>query len=359
MSVRISAVVMHHPARTAGLARLVEACGAVRPRLVPDPAPDAPPSPLRTAKRAWAAIEDTATHHLVLQDDIAVKRGFAEDLRNAVLARPTQPLALYVNWNSPYNSYAVRRAAAIGHPWAPLSPREWVPTLGLAVPVERARILADRLASMPDELRHDDDAVSACFREQGLTVLAAVPHLVEHRRSRSIAGNDTHGARHATVYAEDMNLSAEHWRGDRDVDAALSGSTFAVELHNSTCRLRFLRPHEPVAHPFGWYWREWCELIGVDATQVLADAPRCAPVAAEVWAACYLLGVDTAHLRRGVLPESIRAVLLRRAVTSWIDSGVLRADLAEISTADLVEVGLDAVGAGQSTVRAEAVAARA
>lgn len=359
MSVRISAVVMHHPSRTAGLAGLVGACGAVRPRLVPDPSPDAPASPLRTAKRAWAAVEDTSTHHLVLQDDIEVKRGFADDLANAVLARPTQPLALYVNWNSPYNSYTVRRAAVIGHPWAPLSPREWTPTLGLAVPHDQALLLADRLASMPDEMRHDDDAVSACFREQGLTVLAAVPHLVEHRGSRSVAGNDTHGTRHATVYAEDLSLSAEHWCGDREVDAALSGGAFAVELHNSTCRLRFLRPHEPVAHPFGWYWREWCELIGVDTAQVLAEAPRFAPVAAEVWAACYLLGVDTAHLRRGVLPESVRAILLRRAVASWIDSGVSRADLTAILAADLVEVGLEAVAAGQSAIRAEVVAARA
>ncbi|MGN0111711.1 MAG: hypothetical protein ACI38P_08665, partial [Cellulosimicrobium funkei] len=103
----LSVVVMHHPAR-GDVSALVRACAPLDVRVVEDPDPEGPPSPLRTAKRAWAAVAPGATHHLVLQDDVAPVAGFAELVRRAVRARPRHAVALYSNWNSPRNAYLVR-----------------------------------------------------------------------------------------------------------------------------------------------------------------------------------------------------------------------------------------------------------
>src|SRR4051812_27366794 len=95
---RISVAVMYHPAREGMLSRIAQACLPLRPVPVADPAPDAFPSPLRTAKRAWAALGADATHHLVLQDDVLLVDGFSAHLHEAVAARPHDALALYAHW---------------------------------------------------------------------------------------------------------------------------------------------------------------------------------------------------------------------------------------------------------------------
>ncbi|AJC53647.1 hypothetical protein GZL_01043 [Streptomyces sp. 769] len=58
-------MVMHHPRRAGVLPGLLEACAPFPVRVAEDPEPDGPPSPLRTAKRAWAAVGET-THHVVI-----------------------------------------------------------------------------------------------------------------------------------------------------------------------------------------------------------------------------------------------------------------------------------------------------
>src|SRR5690606_16301712 len=137
----LSVVVMHHPAR-GDVSALVRACAPLDVRVVEDADPDGPPSPLRTAKRAWAAVAPGATHHLVLQDGVTPVPGFAGLVRRAVRARPRHAVALSSNWNSPRNAYLVRAAAAAGQAWAPLGHDEWVPTLGLVLPADGALRLA-------------------------------------------------------------------------------------------------------------------------------------------------------------------------------------------------------------------------
>ncbi|MGW4892735.1 hypothetical protein ACWEQL_10790 [Kitasatospora sp. NPDC004240] len=359
--IRISVAIMHHPSRTARLPALVRACLPLEARPVPDPDPYGLPSPLRTAKRAWADIADGATHHLVLQDDAVPAEGFARLLTEAVAARPLSGLALYSNWNSPQNSYLVRRAVAAGSPWAPLSRTEWIPTQGFVLPVDQARDLAKYLAEIPDEVRDDDEMVALFCQERAVETLAAVPHLLDHADSPTIAGHP--GSFHATVPAGEFTPDAGHWTADGPVGAALARRAaardpldFVVELTGSRCRLRFLRPGtgEPVEHPFGWDWYDWCALIGADAERIgtlgrraaagLGELPGYGP---EVWAAGYLLGADAPGPGFGAGPGE---GLLREAVGSWIDSGLRPADLAALTPAlrtTLVDLGTLGVAAGR------------
>ena len=358
----LSVVVMHHPAR-GDVSGLVRACAPLDVRVVEDPDPDGPPSPLRTAKRAWAAVAPGATHHLVLQDDVAPVAGFAELVRRAVRARPRHAVALYSNWNSPRNAYLVRAAAAAGQAWAPLGHDEWVPTLGLVLPADGARRLAAHLATLPDDARDDDEAVVAFCARERYAVVATLPHLLEHGDGPSLAGNDAHGARHATVPAGDV-VDPDAWdrpgpeRTPSRVPATLR--PVAVTLERSRCTLRVLRPTagEPLEHPFGWAWDAWAGWLGVHPAAVAHDVaalaagvcPRrggVAPAAlVELGAACWLLGSDVA--RTAWPPPAGPGTTAHRAaaVRTWVLSGLLPADRPESRVDELVAFGLDALAAG-------------
>ncbi|MBW6436410.1 hypothetical protein KZ829_21965 [Actinoplanes hulinensis] len=363
---------MHHPRRRERIPPLVSDCAPLTARVITDPDPDGVPSPLRTAKVAWRSIEDGATHHLVLQDDIVLIQGFATQLHRAVSARPGHGISLYSHWDSPQNSYLVRRAVIAGWPFAPLSRSEWTPTQGFVLPVALARDLADYLAGIPDDVKDDDEMVVRFCREAGIPVVGTVPHLVDHRFDPTIVGHP--GRFHATVFLPAPVLSADYWRLSASAEAALdrrcgSGEKLAytIQLHRSRCLMRPLRPGtgEPVEHGFGWYWADHCGLIGVSAGDVVNgfDAflgtrdPAPEPhwrLALEVWAAGYLLGADAVTVRRGEAagvwpPAAVGAGLAQAAMTSWISSGLAGQDAAGITArgrSDLIATGLAGVSRG-------------
>jgi hypothetical protein len=380
---RMSVAIMHHPARSGRLPKLLDSCAALSPRVVTDPDPDGPPSPLRTAKRAWAAIAPGATHHLVLQDDIELMPAFPENLLAAVGQQPTTGITLYVNWHSTPNAYYVRRAAVTGAPWTPLCP-SWTPTLGLVLPTEHARALAAHLATIPDDVRHDDVVITDFCRDRSIRVVAAVPHLLDHPGTASLAGNETDGDRHATVFAGDGTTAPPHWSTRRAVVSALAAratvtawNDYSVEMHNSECRIRFTRPSgaEAPVHPFGWYWYDWCHLVGVDREALMDDCEAflrtrrartgTAPlrISSEIWAAGYLLGADAATVAPGQRPGTAadqRPALVSDAVASWIDSGLSPPDARRLdgsTRAALVGLGTAAVRAGLESAGARTGAA--
>ncbi|WP_052877669.1 hypothetical protein [Cellulosimicrobium funkei] len=361
----LSVVVMHHPAR-GDVSDLVAACAPLDVRVVEDPDPDGPPSPLRTAKRAWAAVAPGATHHLVLQDDVTPVPGFAELVLRAVRARDRHAVALYSNWNSPRNAYLVRAAAAAGQAWAPLSHDEWVPTLGLVLPADGALRLAAHLAALPDDERDDDEAVVTFCAREGYPVVATLPHLLEHGDGPSLAGNDAHGARHATVPAGDA-VDADAWdRPGLDREPSRSPATLrpvAVTLERSRCTLRVLRPGagEPLEHPFGWGWDAWSWWLGVDPATVAHDvsllvagaSPELGRVSraalGELGAACWLLGHDVARTDWPPPAGPDASAHRAAAVRTWVLSGLLPADRPENLVDELVAFGLDALIAGETS----------
>lgn len=355
---RISVTIMHHPRRRDRIPALVQAVRPLQAQVVADPDPTGIPSPLRTAKVAWNTIAEGATHHLVLQDDIRLHEDFAGQLQRAVSRRPLEGISLYSHWDSPHNSYLVRRAAVAGSPYAALSTWEWTPTQGFCLPVDRARDLAKFLSTIPDEVKDDDEMVVIFCREQGIDVVATVPHLVDHRDDPTLAEHP--GSFHATVFAPRARLDSGHWGRAPHLQHRLArmaiDSGHVVEFMNSRCGLRFLGDgiNEPVEHQFPWYWHDWCPLAGVDAEEILqAAAPHLhrAPdirIGTELWAAAFLLGVDIGRLGAGRPDASMTALALR----SWIASGLSDADRIGLSDPDrqaLLDVGTAALHSGCSS----------
>ncbi|GAA4715888.1 hypothetical protein Prum_003800 [Phytohabitans rumicis] len=371
--VRLSAVVMHHPSRRDRIPALLRGCVPLDVRVVTDPDPGGPRSPLRTAKLAWAAIAPGATHHLVLQDDAVPCAGFAEQVRAAVAQRPAHGIALHTDWLSPQNGYHARRAALVGAAWAPLSPTEWAPALGFLLPATAARELAGYLAAVPDEVKDDDQMIVRFCRGRALPTVATVPHLVDNANLPTLTTGHS-GVHHATVFAGSRPPPVGHWNGEPMAERVLAersqyrhAGEYVVQLHLSRCLVRLLRPGtgEPAGHEFCWYWHDWCHLAGVSAADVTAaasvarasvDAARLAGVparlAGEVWAAGYLLGADAASVRDrvpgGRTPACER--WRRAVVTSWVRSGLADADARALSAAGLaalVELGVEAVQHGE------------
>ena len=129
----------------------------------------------------------------------------------------------------------------------------------------------------------------------------------------------------------------------------------AIELRNSECRIRFARPDSPetASHSFGWYWPEWCPLLGVTPDEVLADLPTAdfaeTRMTAEIWAAAWLLGHDAAQI--GQAQPRIDAVL-RAALASWIDSGLCDTDLAALTSETrgaLIDLAMSAFSYGEKS----------
>ncbi|WP_225797161.1 hypothetical protein [Streptomyces aculeolatus] len=369
--VRLSTVVMCHPSRLAGAERVAGECAPLPVRIVRDPEPDGLPSPLRTAKVAWAAVAPGATHHLVVQDDAHLAPGFAGHVTALLERHPDRAVSLSVLWVSPYNSYRVRQAAVGGYAAVRLAPWEWVPSLALALPADTARELAAYLAEFPDDTRDDDEHIAVFCAERGIPVVAPVPHVLDHGMGPSVAGNDHHGIRLAVACAAGP-VGTAHWAGPELADPARHGGLgYAVELVASRCHVRIRRSgaQEAAEQPFTWPWRPWSALLGVPHEAVAAAAraagppPRALPAepAGEVWAAGYLLGAltpgagdDRAEHRR--VRDDARAAALR----SWITAGLRPDHLAELGAegcAAAARWAAHAVAAGRAARAAEERAA--
>jgi hypothetical protein len=179
------------------------------------------------------------------------------------------------------------------------------------------------------------------------------------------------------VFRQDPGIGSDYWL-ERAWPVGLHGlaeATHGVEIYNSECRIRFFRTDagEPWSHPFGWYWSDWCSLLGIDADAVLGrleavirrrfrdvhksvdPAGRFASrLMVEVFAAGYLLGADVAFSRRNRQSEwPMRALdrQLRTAIASWIDYGLTRADRTLLSPGHhelLVDLGVAGVSEGRA-----------
>jgi hypothetical protein len=385
-SITLSVVVMHHPRRSENIPALLEACRPLAVRVIVDPEPDGPPSPLRTAKRAWASVAPDATHHVVLQDDILPMTGFAEHLSRALAARPADGIALSVQQTSPRNSYSVRRAALAGQAFAGMSVVEWTPTLAFALPAAQAKALAGFLAGYPDEYVDDDQLVTAFSAKHGVPVIATVPNLVQHADLVSLSIYADEGRRPVTVYEENWRVPRAWWSATGNPPMAApeqpNGGGLAVELRGSRCGLRLLSADsdDPVEHPFTWDWRDRACLIGVGAEQIVAawqgalageglDAHTVSEVRAlsaaltlEMWAAGFLLGSDLSRLpdvSGSGGSERSAAVLMpglgHRTVRSWIELGLAERDRLSLTPrgwAALIDLVLLAVGVGRRHVPA-------
>ena len=195
---QLSGAVMAHPRRRAEARQLVGLDPQGRCRVVLDPDPDGPPTALRTAAAAWAAVAPDATHHLVLQDDVLLAEGFFEHARAAARAAPTDAIAFYANWNS-RNGAAVRTAALSGADWV-WALDEYTPCVALMLPAAIAAGYA-AFAAADDAGWPYDVLMFRYLRSTGTRTRITVPNTVEHSGIPSIAGNVAHGLRRSALFA--------------------------------------------------------------------------------------------------------------------------------------------------------------
>ncbi|MGW1372933.1 hypothetical protein ACWD6P_01465 [Streptomyces sp. NPDC002446] len=187
---RISSAVMTHPVREEQAAALSARLGLGG--LAMDPDPEGAPSALRTALVAWAAISEGASHHLVVQDDVAAPRELLDLVARSVARFPDEALIFYTNWHA-RNGAAARLGALAGAGWVRAVPEEFAPTLAICLPAERAA--GFRRFARDSAERHDDEVMAAYLRTVGRAGLLAVPNVVEHIGTSSINGHAAQGVR--------------------------------------------------------------------------------------------------------------------------------------------------------------------
>ncbi|QNP74828.1 NAD(P)-dependent oxidoreductase [Streptomyces roseirectus] len=197
---RLSAVVMTHPRRREAAEKLALSAPDGLLRVVMDPDPTGTPSVLRTALAAWSAVEDGATHQLVIQDDMVLSESFYERVRSAIEARPDAALALFALWDS-RNGAAVRMGALAGARWAG-AVNEYFPCVAIVLPRAHAEGFAaygrTRLGGWPDDI-----LMHRYLRDHGVPRYVAIPNLTEHEDRGSISGNAFRGPRRSVCFLPD------------------------------------------------------------------------------------------------------------------------------------------------------------
>ena len=186
-TVRLSAAIMTHPARVDAAERLRERCSGFGPQVAIDPSPGRAGN-LDASVLAWSSKASAATHHLVLQDDVDLCPGFAEEVVEAVASRPNDPLYLFAEWGTRTGQMA-RLAALRGVSWAEdadpiLSPQ------AIVMPTQLAGAFVDYVATHPEVPQDDALALGDFLRDRGARTFISVPNLVEHAGAPSLLGHD-------------------------------------------------------------------------------------------------------------------------------------------------------------------------
>ncbi|MFD7730124.1 hypothetical protein ACFV6F_07035 [Kitasatospora phosalacinea] len=197
----LSSVVMTHPRRGELAAELARSLGI--PGVVLDPDPDGPPSPLRTAVRAWASVPAGATHHAVVQDDISAAPSLLRVLAASATRHPRAALAFYANWDS-RNGALVRLAALAGANWVRALDDDYTPVLTVVLPAAAAREFA--VFARNETVKHDDETMARYLRHKALDTYLAAPTPVEHEGDLSISEMNHHGVRRSACHLADPRM---------------------------------------------------------------------------------------------------------------------------------------------------------
>lgn len=206
---RIGVSVMAHPRRAVQADALAADLTDLPTRVVFDPDPSGPPSSVRVATLAWRPWCESATHHLVIQDDVRLHPHFTTQVRDAVRSQPTAALSLFSEWGS-FTSHAVRVAAFAGLPWV-RQPDTYLATVAMVLPVHHAHRFADALARSGADVP-DDHAAFQYARDNNLRHYVSNPNLVEHDHLPSLVGNTGQGLRRATIFVPDWVAPSSWWR---------------------------------------------------------------------------------------------------------------------------------------------------
>jgi hypothetical protein len=193
----LSGSVLTHPARGNAASRVLAQAPPGALAVVTDPLPSGPPTALRTALAAWETIPPSATHHMIVQDDMLLSATLFERAQLAIEAMPQAALALFSLWDS-RNGAAVRLGALSGARWV-ASVNEYTPCAALILPRAVAAGYVDYVRSH-SWTWPEDIMMSRYLRAENIPCFIAVPNLAEHSDGPSIAGNSFRGPRRSACF---------------------------------------------------------------------------------------------------------------------------------------------------------------
>lgn len=182
--VEVAFAVQHHPDRADLARQLLAELDDPAVRLVTDDGADTEMrSPWRTYRRCLEEAPPSATHVVVLQDDVLPCRRFTQAARLCVAARPDPLISFYVGGNLRLGAERVRRAARDGHSWTDIPQFSWFPAVAVSWPTA---LIPEFLSyvdaqSWPEVfLRSDDQIIGRWLSRHHRTPVATVPSLIDH-----------------------------------------------------------------------------------------------------------------------------------------------------------------------------------
>lgn len=331
--VRLSTVVMTHPSRKHLARSLQERYPQLGIRIVLDPDPTGPAATMRTARLAWRNIEEGATHHLVLQDDVVPCSSFPEAVVSAIAAVPDDPVALHIHWSS-RTAQAVRLATLVGASWTPVID-PYVPTQALVMPADLAAEYAQWAMGLPWSAA-DNDAVYRFLAERGLTTYLSIPNLIEHGSDESILSHDfLKGVRNSVLFAADLDLGRQPLDTSVAVPALIghcgsdAGYVAVYSRPEEGMEWTSVRAHDLLAE-HGVSNRDVAERFTVDLAAheaALAESGLGHPFAFHLWLTTFVQGIVSHRVLDSVDPSMLEIGLRRpwaRPALSTFPAGVLR-----------------------------------
>jgi hypothetical protein len=209
---RLSVAIQHHPGRdgTPIFEGLREALPSAE--VVVDPDYRDFPNPWRCYRLALERTPPSATHRLIVQDDVLTCLHFEEAIARAVEAQPDRVISFCTAGNPYQHADQVWHAADQGLPWAELSNETHCSVIATLWPARLVNPLLDwSLAqNWPNAFRADDEIAGLFMRHIHEYPLATVPSLVEHPDTvPSMVGRRAAGG-------EDRGRVAACWIGECD-----------------------------------------------------------------------------------------------------------------------------------------------
>lgn len=190
-----------------------------------------------TGIRALEAFDPSATHHLVLQDDVIAPRDLLAGVERALrYIQQDEPMSLYTGRVRPFATeitQAVDRAAGAAASWLTMRGIYWGP--GIVLPTAHIPELSEWYRGPEGSIvLNYDRRVSTWYGLRGATVWYSWPCLVEHRDVASLIQG--HGRRRHAHWFIGEEKSA--------LDVDWSGSVVDIPSSSSMDEVRQLRARQ-------------------------------------------------------------------------------------------------------------------
>lgn len=206
---KLSAAVMAHPKRADLVADLLERLDRPVP-VVWDERNDRHD----TGVRALAAFDDTATHHLVIQDDALPCRDLLASIETAIkYVPPGHPASFYVGRVKPFRQEINRLVAqADGASWLRFDGPYWGPAI--VVPTGNLPALIAWWSSpAAQKITNYDRRIARWHHAHGFDCWYSWPSLVDHRGDDSlVTGHTQQRYAHRALGPDDSGLTVD-WSG--------------------------------------------------------------------------------------------------------------------------------------------------